>query len=584
MLKIIRILVLFLFTQTAFSQSYLKILRAPINGNYQTLAQFTNGDLLMADLSLSPFSDGSENELFMLRIDDCGDIVWSYSYEGKDIFHSLRDLIITEKDEIFLFGTAGIGGKAYIYFTKFNGNGQRLAYRRYDGATFDNLAFSVDYENERFIFSGVLLSDDSNAHSYVAIIDESLNLIRTKKYVENASFGETIFTNDGGALHQVKNHLIKLNQNGDPVWGRTFANFAATVPISRATETEGGFIFQISEDGFAYFIKIDFSGNLVWLSDKFPAFFRKPTMTLLPDGRVLVVYNVNLPGGTRPATLKISPDGIISEQNYLDIDYPLSTDFVHHALRSDGNLLLGGKAQQDFSDSLSNADFILRIDPDVPAECFFSVETADIFPNDIDFLLENFTVQALETVFTTETQAVFGTAALDIDLRQICGPESETEFVNTDTILPCRETWKPLLPAGFVWEAGTELFNENGEIDKPGSYRAAKRECLPTQVREYEVTVEECPCALYLPTAFSPNGDGINDCWRPEGFCETGDFEFRLYDRWGNLLHLDRDKNMCFTGEGLDTGVYIMVLQYTAIEATNGRTSRTQAQELTLIR
>lgn len=55
------------------------------------------------------------------------------------------------------------------------------------------------------------------------------------------------------------------------------------------------------------------------------------------------------------------------------------------------------------------------------------------------------------------------------------------------------------------------------------------------------VFVEETPLA-YLPTAFSPNDDGINDRFLP-GFSPrvTRINQFYIYDRWGNTVHAIQD-------------------------------------------
>jgi gliding motility-associated-like protein len=55
------------------------------------------------------------------------------------------------------------------------------------------------------------------------------------------------------------------------------------------------------------------------------------------------------------------------------------------------------------------------------------------------------------------------------------------------------------------------------------------------------VFMEEAPIA-YLPTAFSPNGDGINDRFWP-GFSTKviRVDQFYVYDRWGNIVHTIQD-------------------------------------------
>jgi len=52
---------------------------------------------------------------------------------------------------------------------------------------------------------------------------------------------------------------------------------------------------------------------------------------------------------------------------------------------------------------------------------------------------------------------------------------------------------------------------------------------------------------LYIPTAFSPNNDGINDCFEIKGVGYES-IDFQVFDRWGNRVFESTDDSNCWDG------------------------------------
>lgn len=73
------------------------------------------------------------------------------------------------------------------------------------------------------------------------------------------------------------------------------------------------------------------------------------------------------------------------------------------------------------------------------------------------------------------------------------------------------------------------------------------------------VFVDETCGEVFVPNAFSPNGDGNNDCLKVYSNC-LEKVLFRVYSRWGALIYETEDVNACWNGEyngsSLNTGVY----------------------------
>ena len=71
---------------------------------------------------------------------------------------------------------------------------------------------------------------------------------------------------------------------------------------------------------------------------------------------------------------------------------------------------------------------------------------------------------------------------------------------------------------------------------------------------------------LGMPTAFSPNGDGLNDYYRPANIDPQFVQVFRIYNRWGQLIYdgtnLENQWDGTYQGQPQPTEVYIYYLEY----------------------
>jgi len=75
-------------------------------------------------------------------------------------------------------------------------------------------------------------------------------------------------------------------------------------------------------------------------------------------------------------------------------------------------------------------------------------------------------------------------------------------------------------------------------------------------------------CPLYIPTAFTPNGDGVNDRFelRISENCELVKFNLQVFDRWGRLVYqsntIDAETSWDgkFENQDLNQGVYLFKL------------------------
>ncbi|SEW50425.1 HYR-like domain-containing protein [Chitinophaga arvensicola] len=102
-----------------------------------------------------------------------------------------------------------------------------------------------------------------------------------------------------------------------------------------------------------------------------------------------------------------------------------------------------------------------------------------------------------------------------------------------------------------------------------------------------DITVDfvQCEPKPTLPNAFSPNGDGRNDVFRPIVRGQMFDYELRIFNRWGELIFMTSDNHKGWDGKykgvPVDIGTYVWWLNYKKVA---GGTSNVLKGEVTVIR
>jgi gliding motility-associated-like protein len=119
--------------------------------------------------------------------------------------------------------------------------------------------------------------------------------------------------------------------------------------------------------------------------------------------------------------------------------------------------------------------------------------------------------------------------------------------------------------------AAQYLWNDNlripyREINKPGDFRVKAYNGCSEDLKSFTVKFEECPCDVFTPSGFTPNNDGLNDNFKPITKCAAKDFQFKVFNKYGNIVFATNELNKGWDGKYKNsvsaTGVYVWMLQY----------------------
>ncbi|MFC2111353.1 gliding motility-associated C-terminal domain-containing protein, partial [Bacteroidota bacterium] len=126
-----------------------------------------------------------------------------------------------------------------------------------------------------------------------------------------------------------------------------------------------------------------------------------------------------------------------------------------------------------------------------------------------------------------------------------------------------------LLDAGignnYLWNNG--LNTQNFLIDTSGLVIIEVSNKCGYATDTINIKVENCEQKIYVPNAFTPNGDGENDLFFPLGYSiDWNTLQMYIYNRWGEQLYYTQDVNKGWDGTSTHSnkvcqlGVYVWLI------------------------
>jgi len=188
--------------------------------------------------------------------------------------------------------------------------------------------------------------------------------------------------------------------------------------------------------------------------------------------------------------------------------------------------------------SISNADEIFWSSGDTTELTRFSQNGTYLVNTSNDCFNESF---ELELVFTTVS------ASFNQNIFKSLPPLS-ANFTNTSVsnAEPLAYSWRSEPDFNFAFTTNFENnYRDVGdyEITLIATTINGCTDSVKTTVRVLPETSSE----VFIPNSFTPNGDGINDVFKIEGFGFT-EFDLKIYNRWGSLIFETNNSQVTWDG------------------------------------
>jgi len=144
---------------------------------------------------------------------------------------------------------------------------------------------------------------------------------------------------------------------------------------------------------------------------------------------------------------------------------------------------------------------------------------------------------------------------------------SDTALCNTVQVL--LNAYYP--QSSFEWQDGSVLSRFN--VSKAGTYSVTVNNACGVMRDSINIVYEDCACKFYMPSAFTPNSDGVNDVFRPKYQCLFDAYELNIFNRWGQRVFVTRDAGKGWDGimNGAPQPIATYVWQLTYKDNLTGR-------------
>ncbi|NOT93299.1 gliding motility-associated C-terminal domain-containing protein [Ferruginibacter sp.] len=118
--------------------------------------------------------------------------------------------------------------------------------------------------------------------------------------------------------------------------------------------------------------------------------------------------------------------------------------------------------------------------------------------------------------------------------------------------------------SNYYWGNSTTAGTNSYNINMPGYYKVRVSNTCGTKTDSI-IIYDRCDYPIYMPGAFSPNNDGINDYYGISQLNKNRLISFKIFNRWGQLIFKTSNPNEKWDGrfrnEALQFGTFIYYIE-----------------------
>jgi gliding motility-associated-like protein len=561
---------------------------------------------------VSPQPNRDYWDLWILKLDKCGTIQWEKSFGGTG-YESARDIAQTSDGGYIVLGEtnstdggviAGYGGTKDIWLLKITSTGTLQWQKRYGGTGLD-IGNHIEITSDGgYLIAASSSSNDGDIHGNhgtggytdgVLMKLTAAGVVQWSKCFGGSKNEELFdfeiingitylagFTNsiDGDIPPAQKNYdvwLLAIDANGNKIFSKIYGGSQNDVAYCMTKGADGTLTlagYTTSTDGDVsgakgsqdyWIINVTTKGQLNWQKDLggTDAEYAKTIITDKDSGYIVGGISYSNNGDVTGAlgkgdywTVKLSPKGnVIWKKNWGGSDNDHLRCMINDTARNE--YYLAGDAESgdgDFNGSKGETDFaIIKLKiPDLQTKDSAVCNINTVLPQD-----------------TLKDACGYDSAIVTYKPVLINGPfnnirKADSIFAGQTVVLHTNGN------GTIVWNAHSSLSCTDcpDPVASPlatTTYTATNTLANGCQVADQFTVVVLTDAVVMIPTAFTPNGDGLDDYFGPIGKVPEG-YKMQLFNRNGEVVFksssISQKWNGTYKGELQPTSVFIYLINY----------------------
>lgn len=116
----------------------------------------------------------------------------------------------------------------------------------------------------------------------------------------------------------------------------------------------------------------------------------------------------------------------------------------------------------------------------------------------------------------------------------------------------------------YAWQDGSTA--NDYAVTNPGTYTLIAQNGCGADTVSVRIDLRHCECQLLMPNAFTPNGDGRNETFRPLHPCKMSSYNLRIFNRYGEVVFQSADPSLGWNGyhnyQRAEPGTYVWAVSY----------------------